>query len=221
MNIANHALDMRRQASLNSLGNRRRFADSQDSHGWETLIQYAHQLGLQPHQVAAVPEIVWKASCPNCGVGELMLRPFKRELGVHGTYACASCGIWGDEGLFLRSFVETYSNRFTSRWTSLRPLTRLSPAIVLPGWRDWAEQFVRQSHRNLWGDREALEKVLLRGLEAERIVVQKIGWNPEDQWIDASTWGIQGQKRLRLSKGLVIPSRGANGTLEGIFLEPG
>jgi hypothetical protein len=76
-------------------------------------------------------------------------------------------------------------------------------------WRDAAERFVTDAERRLWSGHPAAASALRylrgRGLTDDTIRRARLGVHPSDTWPPRSLWGLDGEGKLWLPRGVVIP----------------
>jgi DNA primase len=153
--------------------------------------------------------------CPFCRDGDDRFRVWPNE----GRWWCRRCDRRGDAIQYLRelhgaTFQE--ASHFVGRWvqeTGEQENRRRGQAKIsdLPGdkWQERALSFVcRYAEMNLWYRPEgepALAYLRKRGLTDATILYWGLGFNPEDMYVPAHHWGLEG-KDVWCPRGIVIPS---------------
>ena len=198
-----------------------------------TLLDLAHQTGLQPKYAASTAGGEYHSECPVCGGKDrFYIQPEKEMPNCKGYYRCRQCEISGDtiqfamdfKGIAFKEAVEYVSATLPERNNYLKPATRASftPAQICPPpnlWQTKATALVTWAHKNIWEEKEILGLLDKRGLPAEVIRRYKIGWNPQEIVRNKEDWGIahqQDNNRLWIPAGIVIPSLERNGDVQRI-----
>jgi hypothetical protein len=82
-------------------------------------------------------------------------------------------------------------------------------------WREAAERFAADAGRRLWSGHPAAASTLRylrgRGLTDDTIRDARLGLHPSDTWPRKSAWGLDGEGKLWLPRGVVIPWFDAEG----------
>jgi hypothetical protein len=84
------------------------------------------------------------------------------------------------------------------------------PSIIVPadGWQVRAQRFVDASQQYLLSDKtpEALQYLLQRGLTIETIRKARLGYYPNELFMDPAQWGLaEGESKVWIPRGWVIP----------------
>ncbi len=183
------------------------------------MLDLLEKTGLTTKRVAATHGGEWAGPCPLCG-GTDRFRVWP-EQGDNGKWWCRQCGRGGDAIQFLRD-VKGLGFREACSVLGQEPRTRRHGPRANPGagtwtpraaalpcqaWRERAGAFLSWAERNLAGNPDALRWLgQERGLRAETVKAARLGWNPKDLFLDRGAWGLEGDKRLWIPAGLVIPS---------------
>ena len=165
--------------------------------------------------------------CPWCGgTDRFRCWPDHPSGAAGGRYFCRGCGQSGDGIKFLRdsvglSYVDACRalqvNTKPMRCAAIPPKNRIwtpKPTTApVDTWQHRANLFVAECVANMTPQSEGMTYAASRGLTADTVARQKIGWNPEDRWEEREAWGLAPEvnargnpKKVWLPAGLVIPS---------------
>jgi DNA primase len=122
---------------------------------------------------------------------------------------CRRCSRTGDSIDLLRDQGLTFRDAQRRIGTDLNRNEHLTTTpsrdtIDQNKWGMSASQFVKQSLRTQSYDWQDTLKA--RHLSMETAIRFGIGWNPQDVYFFASTWGINSNRKIRIPAGLVIPT---------------
>lgn len=187
----------------------------------------------------------YACACPACG-GTDRCNIWPDDQDGRGYYWCRQCGVQGDGIQFLRDFSGmSYAEACKTVGVAM-PAVRLEPPRLPNGpnqrdkiqeksdtpptdpaksvdraaWRTKATAFATWAHARIWENRQALDWLAQRGLDAQAVRAYGLGWNPGER--DQSgivrpraSWGLPEQrkpdgklKNIWLPVGLVIPQLG-------------
>lgn len=189
-----------------------------------TLLDLAHQVGLNPHRASSTQGGEYKSACPKCGGKDrFFMQPHKQMKNCVGYYSCRQCNTSGDAIQFAMDFkgmdfndaakqvsaILTEKNNFLR--TSTKPSSKPMRIFQSPEmWTTKANAFVEWAHKNIWHQGEILKTLDARGISSEVIRTHKIGWNPMDINRTKSEWAIDtkdsNSNKLWIPAGIVIPS---------------
>jgi len=187
-----------------------------------TLIQLAHNAGLDPKKSSGSHGGEYKSACPICGGKDrFYIQPEVQMKNCSGRYRCRQCDTHGDtiefakkfNGMTFKEAIEYIGAKIPER--SLvrqvrRSYTFTPSAIKRPDniWNRKAEAFVEWSYKHLQSNPEIRLYLNDRGISNRVIDQYKIGWNPVDVWRERESWGLDNpdNKKLWLPKGIVIPT---------------
>ncbi len=185
------------------------------------LLEIIEELSLEPKRTSSSHGGEYHCPCPSCG-GEdrFMFWPSRNR------YWCRQCDRKGDSIQFCRDFmgmdyrsaclkvgVEPKTSNFSQ--VTHKPLF-IPRAAEMPSkqWLLKAKNFVDQSHQNLISSPKALQLLYDRGFSLESIKNFSLGWNNADKYFPRSDWGLEQSdegseqsQKLRLPKGIVIPTK--------------
>lgn len=191
-----------------------------------TILELAHQTGINPKWAANTGGGEYHSSCPVCGgTDRFYIQPYRQMGKCLGSYCCRQCGINGDAIQFAREFLN-YSfqeavqavNAIMPERVTLPPFSisyRSRPATLQKPPIEWIEratEFVAQAHENILLKKDILEYLATRGLPLEATLRYKFGWSDKNEFLSRNNWGLNeqlsndsNQRPLWIPKGLVIP----------------
>ena len=161
----------------------------------------------------------WAGPCPFCGGKDrFRVQPFHPD---GGRYFCRGCGEnhWHD----VIDYVMTRDQiNFQEALSQLAPnkiahtdnkVTIKSTEIDHPQWLQSSYEFLGICVDRLWSDegQRARNYLYWRGLNDESLMHWHLGYNPADSYGVLDEWGIPGDGKLFLPKGIVIPCHDAEG----------
>ncbi len=192
-----------------------------------TILELAHQIGLNPKWVASTGGGEYHSACPTCGgTKRFYMHPSKQMSKCMGAYRCRECGIHGDAIEFARRFLnlsfqeaaqtvnaiiieKTISPTFKKSYSS--QITKLKPPPEK--WISDASDFVEQAHQRLLHRKDILNFLASRGIPINVVIRHKLGWSEKDEYFSRPDWGLDKQlndngkaRLLWIPKGIVIPS---------------
>lgn len=192
-----------------------------------SILEFAHQAGLNPKWVASTGGGEYHSACPICsGKDRFFIQPLKQMSKCLGSYCCRKCGIFGDSIQFAREFLNysyqeaaqalgtTISESFTLP-TWVMPSTPMFSKLQMPpdAWIENATKFVSEAHENLLSNDDALQYLASRGLPLNAVQQYKLGWSYNNYFLDRTEWGLKAEqkedstlRKLWMPKGLVIPT---------------
>lgn len=160
-------------------------------------------------------------SCPFPGHAHGDAKPSLAATPDTGTYYCFTCGAKGDVLTWLLEYRGmTWKAIHELGGSGDLPPARPRPAAPGPAepgkppakaWQNSAAAFLERCESALTGPAGAKAFAWLqdaRGLSPVTICDFRLGYNPDDTWVDRETWGLDPQpdgKKLWLPKGIVIP----------------
>ncbi|HRN78580.1 MAG TPA: toprim domain-containing protein [Candidatus Dependentiae bacterium] len=194
------------------------------------LIELAQQAGLKPYKASNTQGGEYKSACPKCGGKDrFYIQPYKQMKLCVGYYRCRQCDYHGDAIQFAQDLGMDFQqaaervNATLSHQPIFRKqyLKKTFKATVINAtsdlWQIKAQEFIAWVHNNILNQPKILEQLKQRGLPIEAIHKYKIGWNPQELWIDKSDWGITpDNKKLWIPRGIVIPSLDNSGNIQRI-----
>lgn len=193
-----------------------------------TLLDLAHQAGLNPKWVAGTGGGEYHSPCPACGGRDrFFIQPHKQMRNCQGTYRCRQCGINGDAIKFAQDIMKLSFKEAVGAVGVEIPdsqcvlFQKKRPVFVRPQappivWQNAAQALIIRAHRNLLSRAKSLAEFERRGLTLEAITTHTLGWINENEFHLKKTWGIdalQDAKRLWIPQGLLIPSIEKNGAV--------
>ena len=155
--------------------------------------------------------------CPACGGRDrLTVQPQGGE-DRRGLWMCRQCHPdWTDaigwvmwrEGLDFRAACDRLDVALESR--PHIPLPPPPPALEAPPadrWQEAAARWIVRCQEALYDGTNPRAHAYLesRGFTAATINEAQLGYNPVDLWIERSLWGLDGDGRIWLPRGIVIP----------------
>ena len=184
------------------------------------LLEIVEEKGLLFQRASSTKGGEFHSPCPNCG-GDNRFMFWPKD----DQYWCRQCNVKGDSIQFCRDFLgldyrsaclksgieakTSFSNR-TARTSLYSPERVCLPPNI---WQKKAREFVLKSHFDLLNDSVGLHLLYDRGFSIETIKSFSLGWNPQDEFLFLSEWGLpqiikeNGQeKKLWLPKGILIPT---------------
>lgn len=168
--------------------------------------------------------VEYAGPCPWCGGADhFHVWP---DTGETGRYQCmrGHCGRSGDAIQYLRDY-DRMGYYQACRYLGAVPGER-SPSLSEPRmpsldleppgieWQKRAVQFCVEARDLLWSQRGAsmLGYLHQRGLKDDTIKRAALGYHPMTAYVKPATWGLQGEDKIKIPAGLVIP-----GSEPGIF----
>jgi DNA primase len=161
----------------------------------------------------------WAGPCPFCGGNDrFRVQPFHPD---GGRYYCRGCGdnYWHDviDYVMNRDHIE-----FQEALSKLAPGEIITPIenepitskeIVRSQWVQASYEFLERCIDNLWGNegKGARNYLYWRGLNDDSMKHWLLGYNPADSHGILEEWGISGDGKLFLPKGIVVPCHDAEG----------
>lgn len=172
----------------------------------------------------------WQGPCPACGgTDRFHVWPEKNN---KGSYWCRGCGKNGDAIQFLRDFdgktfkeacdylnITMDEKNYTppapkKEKPVFEPVEHQSPADI---WQERAQKFVSWAYDNLKQNKEVMDWLAARGINAAAVDKYRLGWNPgengKDLYRPRQTWGLPAEnnektgrpKKLWIPIGLTVP----------------
>jgi hypothetical protein len=155
-------------------------------------------------------------SCPVCGGRDRFLVWPETDR----WHCLRGCGVHGDSIQYLRDFhnlsfqdaadqvgkiIPDRRQKITSARARVKP-ARKKPEPPTADWSTMAGKLVDYAHENLMNDQVKLSWLESeRGLTAETVKRFKLGWLHDNHYRDRKEWGLEGEKKLFIPSGLVIP----------------
>lgn len=153
----------------------------------------------------------WAGPCPSCG-GDDRLVVFTdggRDNGGH--YWCRQCNISGDliswrmdiEGL---TFAEAKGETYIPAKPKKRKTSHVEPVHIdhPSAWTDKAAEVLSRAREGL-RTAKAAEFFKSRGLTGVTCKVLSFGWQISDRFFHAEAWGLNGDNKLAVPAGAVLP----------------
>ena len=161
----------------------------------------------------------WAGPCPFCGGKDrFRVQPFHAS---GGRYFCRGCGEdhWHD---VIDYVMHRQGIDFQEALSQLSPDKIVQPKIDKPektdeidrwDWMRSSYEFLELCINHLWSDPGELVRNYLywRGLDDKSLKHWLLGYNPVDSYGVYEEWGIPGDGKLFLPKGIVIPCQDAEG----------
>ncbi len=193
-----------------------------------TIFDLLEADGFFSKKVASTNGGEYAGPCPFCRDGKDRFRVWP-EQGEGGRWWCRQCGKSGDIIQYLRefrgmSFREAcdYVGRVVppSPFWRPRPHPQWEPRRTMaPGdlWQARARRLMEEGERRLLKPHGQGEKLLdwlreNRGLSADTIKANRLGFHPQDTWDRPEHWGLEPDlkdngipKKLWIPRGLIIP----------------
>lgn len=84
------------------------------------------------------------------------------------------------------------------------------PPII---WRQRGRELVEECRQNLWkpAGEKALDWLHKRGLKDHSLAKYSIGFNPDDRTESLEAWGLDGDGKVMISRGILLPCLGVGG----------
>lgn len=187
------------------------------------LLTLAQECGLEPKLVASTQGGEYHSACPKCGGRDrFFIQPNKKMKNCLGYYCCRQCGICGDAIQFGRDFLDlsfqdavdrvqgTVPSRECFRFQFREIKTYHHAQLKSPQnrWLEKAKLTVEIMHSQILLKPDILKCLEQRGIPVEAVARYKIGLNNTDIWEDKTDWGIEGNGKVWLPKGILIPTAG-------------
>lgn len=192
-----------------------------------TILELAHQVGIEPKWVASTGGGEYHSACPYCGGSDrFYIQPHKQMNKCLGYYCCRRCGIKGDAIQFAREFLHysfkeaaeavhaTINENITAY--CVKPLRINSYASLQPPPKEWIMQataFVSKAHERLLSKHNVLKSLEQRGLPLDAVRRYRLGWLDNTQFLSRNDWGLPEQyksdgrpRSLWIPQGLIIPT---------------
>lgn len=149
----------------------------------------------------------YSSPCPACGGRDRF-----RSWSDNDRYWCRQCKKSGDAIQYLRDFHNlSFQDAAAYAGKSLpEPVPRKKrikrKKVVHPDWSVKAGKLVEFAHTALLSDSERLRWLKSdRGLTVKTIERFKLGWLHNNHYRNRASWGLEGEKKLFIPSGLVIP----------------
>ena len=197
-----------------------------------TILELAHQAGLNPKWAASTKGGEYHSSCPVCGGNDrFYIQPHRQMNKCLGYYCCRQCETCGDAIQFAREFLnfsfqeacDTVEANITEKSLPSQSQSFYSslPAVLKRPPEKWivnASDFVSHAHKQLLQKKDVLALLAERGLPIEAVRNYKLGWSRKNEFFVREHWGIEEQldqngqpRKLWIPGGLVIPTIAFNG----------
>lgn len=192
------------------------------------ILDFAHQIGLQPRKMGCTNGGEYKSACPNCQMGHDRFCIWPNQ-GIAGKYWCRQCHCHGDAIQFCRDFLKLTYFEACSKVNVQPKNNHSSPRSYCPfkkssfepksaqkvseKWKIAAKDFIENCHQRLLSNPDAMQILLMRGLTIQSIKNFRLGWHSETIFDERTTWGLPHEikengniRKQWLPKGIVIPA---------------
>jgi len=159
--------------------------------------------GLEPKRKTATE---YSSPCPECGGSDCF-----QSWPETDRWWCRKCEASGDSIQYLRDFHNlSFQDAAAGVGKILPDLKRKAPVkkkkVVHPGWSARADKLVEFASAELLSNPDRADWLKNdRGLTVETIKQFKLGWLGTNYYRERVSWGIDGDKKLFIPSGLVIP----------------
>lgn len=149
----------------------------------------------------------YSSSCPACGGRDRFMSWPESD-----KWWCRQCEKSGDSIQYLRDFHGLSYQEAAGQVGKVVPAKPIRRKIVKkkidhPDWSASAEKLVGYANYNLISDKNKLAWLKdERGISVESVRKHKLGWLNQDYYRKRKQWGLEGDKKLFIPSGLVIPS---------------
>lgn len=185
-----------------------------------TILEAFENYGLSTRRKA---NNEWAAACPSCGGKDRCIIWPQHEKGTGGRYYCRQCQKGGDLIDFLQKFMGMskteswekadlagkelgYKQRRAVNKTISFPARYKNRHLPPDRWMQRAAKFLQDCQTdNALDCKEAVERINCdRFIDPAHCREFGIGWNDRDRYDWKENWGLDGQDKIRLPKGIVI-----------------
>jgi len=171
------------------------------------LLRLIQAHGFSPQKVSSSNGGEYHSPCPACGGKDR----FSIQIGKN-RYFCRQCRRTGDSIQFLRDFEgKSFKDAKQSvghDFDVFLEKMEIRDFCDRECWSKRAMRFIRDCHRMLQRNQEALAIIQKRGITLDSINRYGLGWNGQARWEDPADWGFKIEsKKVYLPAGIVIPSQ--------------
>jgi hypothetical protein len=158
----------------------------------------------------------WHGPCPFCGGNDRFIVQGEGGKDQRGVFWCRTCRRYGDvigyiqqkQDVDFKAACEILNLKLDTMHRRAEPLFTDPETVDPPGdqWQHAALGIVTECFAQLYGTYgKPLDYLKQRGLSDEMISRAILGYNPEDRYIPAAQFGMDGDRDIWLPRGIVIP----------------